>query len=134
MEVARGAGVVGWVITFRFGPVYRICLQREVKRVVKKKKNRGRANMAHTRQSRPDSGLGSQVKGRRSFKAVPASLASGTGVSSQFENYYVTEMCSGSEASSYLRLIDCVYHSTLGLRVIKKKKKKSTGGSPASPP
>ena len=43
---------------------------------------------------------------------------------SQFENNYFTEMCSGSEAGSYLRLIDCVYHSTLGLRVIKKKKKK----------
>jgi len=26
------------------------------------------------------------------------------------------EMCSGSEEGSYLRLIDCVYHSTLGLR------------------
>jgi len=32
-------------------------------------------------------------------------------------------MCSGSEAGSYLRLIDFAYHSTLGLRVIKKKKK-----------
>jgi len=32
------------------------------------------------------------------------------------------EMCSGSEAGSYLRRIDFVYHSTLGLRVIKKKK------------
>jgi len=32
-------------------------------------------------------------------------------------------MCSGSEAGSYLRLIDLVHHSTLGLRVIKKKKK-----------
>jgi len=31
--------------------------------------------------------------------------------------------CSSSEASSYLRLIDVVYHSTLGFRVIKKKKK-----------
>jgi len=31
-------------------------------------------------------------------------------------------MCSGSEAGSYLRLIDFVYHSTLGLGVIKKKK------------
>ena len=31
-------------------------------------------------------------------------------------------MCSGSEAGSYLRLIDFVYHSTLGLRIIKKKK------------
>jgi len=30
-------------------------------------------------------------------------------------------MCSGSEAGSYLRLIDFVYHSTLGLRVIKRK-------------
>ena len=35
----------------------------------------------------------------------------------------LTQMCSGSEAGSYLRLIDFVYHSTLGLRVIKKKKK-----------
>ena len=33
-------------------------------------------------------------------------------------------MCSGSEAGSYLRLIDFVYHSTLGLRVIKKKQKR----------
>ena len=30
-------------------------------------------------------------------------------------------MCSGSEAGSYLRLIDFVYHSILGLRVIEKK-------------
>ena len=35
---------------------------------------------------------------------------------------YFTEMCSGSEAGSYLRLIDFVYHSTLGLKVIQKKK------------
>ena len=32
-------------------------------------------------------------------------------------------MCSGSEAGLYLRLIDFVYHSTLGLRIIIKKKK-----------
>jgi len=32
-------------------------------------------------------------------------------------------MCSGSEAGSYLRLIDFVYHSTLGLRVIKKEER-----------
>ena len=31
------------------------------------------------------------------------------------------EMCSGSEAGSYSRPIDFVDHSTLGLRVIKKK-------------
>ena len=41
----------------------------------------------------------------------------------EFENNYFTEMCSGSEAGSYLRLIDFVYHSILGLRVIKKQKK-----------
>ena len=41
----------------------------------------------------------------------------------QFENNYDTEMCRGSEAGSYLRLIEFLYHSTLGLRVIKKKKK-----------
>ena len=33
------------------------------------------------------------------------------------------QMCSGSEAGSYLRLVDVVYHSTLGLRVIKKKRR-----------
>ena len=32
---------------------------------------------------------------------------------------------SASEAGSYLRLIDFVYHSTLGLRVIKKKRRLS---------
>ena len=35
---------------------------------------------------------------------------------------YFTEMCSGSEAGSYFRLKDFVYHSRLGLRVIEKKK------------
>jgi hypothetical protein len=33
-------------------------------------------------------------------------------------------MCSGSEAGSYFRLIDLVYHSTPGWRIIKKKKRK----------
>jgi len=33
-------------------------------------------------------------------------------------------MCSGSEAGSYSRLIDLVYHSALGWREMKKKKKK----------
>jgi len=40
----------------------------------------------------------------------------------QPEGDYFTEMCSGFEAGSYLRLIDFVYHSILGLRVIKKKR------------
>jgi len=33
-------------------------------------------------------------------------------------------MCSGSEAGSYLRLIDFVHHSTLGLRVIKRERER----------
>ena len=37
---------------------------------------------------------------------------------------HINEMCSGSEAGSYLRPIDFVNHSTLGLRVIKKKRMK----------
>ena len=49
------------------------------------------------------------------------------------KNNHSTEMCSGSEAGSYLRLIDFVYHSTLGLRVIKKKKSHVPGtGVPRS--
>ena len=43
--------------------------------------------------------------------------------SSQSENNFFTEMCSGSEVGSYLRLIDLVHHSSLGLSVIQKKKK-----------
>ena len=53
---------------------------------------------------------------------------------SQFKNNYFTELCRGSEAGSYLRLIDFVYHSTLGVRVIKKKKKKKKKILPAGFP
>jgi len=38
-------------------------------------------------------------------------------------------LCSGSEAGSYLRPIDFVYHSTLGLRVIKKKETRAPSTS-----
>ena len=55
----------------------------------------------------------------------------------QLENNCFTETCSGSKAGLYLRLIDCVYHSTLGLRVMKKRRRvcnptgsKVTGQSP----
>ena len=41
-------------------------------------------------------------------------------VSSQFKNNSFAEMCSGSEAGSYLRRIDFLYHSPRGLRVINK--------------
>ena len=54
-------------------------------------------------------------------------------VCSQFKNNYFTEMCSGYEAGSYLRLIEFLYHSTLGLRVIKKKTVSSTSSTPDSP-
>ena len=37
---------------------------------------------------------------------------------------YFTEMCSGSEAGSYLRLIDFMYHLTPSFRVTMKQKKK----------
>ena len=50
--------------------------------------------------------------------------------SSQSENNNFTEMCSGSEAGSHLRLIDFVYHSILGLRVIKKKRRSACARSP----
>ena len=46
-----------------------------------------------------------------------------------FEYMHASEMCSGSEAGSYLRLIDFVYHSTLGLRVTKKKKMQASNAS-----
>jgi len=39
-------------------------------------------------------------------------------------------MCSGSEAGSYVRLIDFVYHSTLGLRVIKKRREETRDPKP----
>jgi len=35
---------------------------------------------------------------------------------------YFTDMCGGSEAGSYLRLIGVVYHSTLGLRVKERRR------------
>ena len=43
-------------------------------------------------------------------------------------------MCSGSEAGSYLRLIDFVHHLTLGLRVIKKKTRSPASTSPTHLP
>jgi len=42
-----------------------------------------------------------------------------------FKDNYFAEMCSGSEAGSYLGLVDSVYHSSLGFRVIKKKSEDS---------
>jgi len=72
------------------------------------------------RQSRPDCGLDFRVKVLKTLYVVPSSFGSGL-LEDEFKNNYFTEMCSGSKTGSYLRLIDFVYHSTLGLRVIKKK-------------
>jgi len=47
------------------------------------------------------------------------------------DNYF-TEMCSSSEAGSYCRRIDFVYHSTLGLGEITKMKKWGVTASSAS--
>ena len=47
------------------------------------------------------------------------------GVCSQFEHNYFTEMCSGSEAGSYVRLIDFVHHSTLVLREIQRREEEN---------
>ena len=49
------------------------------------------------------------------------------GKKAPLEKNYFTETCSDSEAGSYLRLIDFVYHSTLGLRVIHKRRGKGAG-------
>jgi len=62
-----------------------------------------------------------EVSAAEHSSASPASTSRSLAVtwwgSSQFENNYFKEMCCGSEAGSYVRLIDFVYHSTLGLRV-----------------
>ena len=60
------------------------------------------------------------------FIALCATIASSSTYICTMKTDYFTEMCSGSEAGSYLRLIDFVYDSTLGLRAIKKKKKNGT--------
>ena len=46
-----------------------------------------------------------------------ASLLSLLAICSRVQRSGVRERCSGSETGSYLRLVDFVYHSTLGLRV-----------------
>ena len=47
--------------------------------------------------------------------------------------YGLMVMCSGSEAGSYLRLIDLLYHSTPGLRAIQKREKEGAGFGVRSP-
>jgi len=53
----------------------------------------------------------------------------GGACSSQFENTYLTEMCSSVKAGSYLRLVDFVYLKKLGVIKKKRKKQKKLGGN-----
>ena len=91
--------------------------------------SRCRSSVAHRRQSRPDSSLGFQAKVLEAFQVVPlrseavrgtqmyvlnkATLSgavavwnSGRHSTLSLKNNHFTEMCSGSDAGSYLRLID----------------------------
>ena len=81
--------------------------------------------------SLPDAGLGLQVQVLKTFprcsrfarKRRVANLTS-----SQMENNYFTEMCSGSEAGSCVRLIDFVYHSTPPHTLSRSLSRYRTGG------
>jgi len=77
--------------------------------VVKVSMCHSRANSAHIRQSRPESGLGFQVSVVETFQVVPSSLGGGA------------RRFRGGLVFKALRLL---YHSTLGSRVIKKKKER----------
>ena len=57
-------------------------------------------------------GIGNELGERREVTFPPSPYGWQTlSTDSQFENNYFTEMCSVSEAGSYLRLIDSMYHS-----------------------
>ena len=67
-------------------------------------------------------GVGRRVSGVGEAALVQRSACTSCG--SPFEINNFTEMCNGSEAGSYVRLIDFVYHSTLGLRVITRERER----------
>ena len=46
--------------------------------------------MAHIRQSKPDSGLGFEVKGPQTFQGVPSSLGSGNAQAQTSSLFFVT--------------------------------------------
>ena len=70
---------------------------------------------------------------RQSNPVVHSSTHPGVveGLGSQFKNNCCREMCSGSEAGTDLRRMNFVYHSTLVLRVIKKKKRPVNSATPS---
>jgi len=59
------------------GQLFSALLFREQFTTVEKAKNHCAANVARIRQSRPDYGLGLQVRVLKTFQFVPASLGSG---------------------------------------------------------
>jgi len=67
---------------------------------------------------------GNPNAGHGKFESIGALCVSGMLVSAGggTPHPHFAKMCSGSEEGSYLRLIDFVYHSTLGLRVLKKRR------------
>jgi len=81
---------------------------------------RCRANMAHARQSRPDSGVGVQVKGLETFQVVPSLLGSGTKVISKRNlteiSVHRVSLC-GAIFHQYLRVIFFFFFITLKPRV-----------------
>ena len=93
-------------------------------------------NLGQISLSRPDSGLGLNLFSAKVFKliqGVPSRLEEISNMSCRWkkvyrfqtvddvcENNFFTSIRSRSGVGSYLRLINFLYHSTLGMRVIKK--------------
>ena len=84
--------------------------------------------MAHIRQPRSDSGRGFQEKDLETFQVVPSPLRSGDGrvEASRGDSAVPQRFRGGLVFKAHRR----VYHSTLGLREIKKKKKVHPPGLP----
>ena len=85
------------------------------------------ANMAHIRQSRPDSCLGVQEKVLETFSGVPPSLESGVGGlvfkahKLLYHSSIGSRMISSSVGGLVFKAHRRMHRPTLGLRVIKKK-------------
>ena len=77
----------------------------------------GRLYTYHTHRILPPHAASSE----RGLRGLTSSISAWIGLADRFHNKNGW-VCSGSEAGTYVRLIDDVYHSTQGLRVIKKKK------------
>ena len=92
---------------------------------------RGKANLAHIRQSRPDSGIGFQAKVLHTFEGFPSSLGSGPGGGSgtrvvrrrlEQQLYRNVQRFRSGLVFKARRLL---YLSTLGSRVIKQRRRGS---------